>query len=67
MSLKKIAIFLVAGVCLVGTGFLANFWGSRTENETMKNTTESPANAAQIPPIDAEVPGRIETATFALG
>ena len=58
---------VVVGVCFAGLVLGAIFLGSTKERKTMTPTKTSPVPNATLPPIDASVPPKTETATFALG
>ena len=57
----------VIGACVVGLVLGAIYLSSTRERKTVILTKTSPVSRAAIPPIDASVPTRTETATFALG
>ena len=57
----KIIIVVVIGALIAGAVLRAPSIGSTEEEKIVE-----PGNKA-IPPIDASIPGTIETATFALG
>jgi len=57
----------VVGACVVGLVLGAIYFSSMKESKTMTLTKTSSDPKAAIPPIDASVPTKTETATFALG
>ena len=57
----------VIGASVVGLVLGAIYLSSTRERKTMTLTKTNPVSRAAIPPIDASVPTRTETATFALG
>jgi hypothetical protein len=57
----------VVGACVVGLVLGAIYLSSMKESKTMTLTKTSSDPKAAIPPIDASVPTKTETATFALG
>ena len=62
-------IVVVAAACVVmlGLGGLAALAASTKERGQMPREATDLAQDSRIPPIDAAVPARTETATFALG
>lgn len=62
---KRLANLLFAVIVMAGFFLLGDFYHGK-KGETMYKEKTGAVNKA-IPPIDAAVPGKTETATFALG
>ena len=62
-------ILALAGASLLGLAwvFRRPSQASANERSTMPMPTQPALRTAQLPPIDAAAPARIETATFAMG
>jgi hypothetical protein len=58
---------VVVGASVVGLVLGAIYLGSAKERKAMTLTKASSVRKAVIPPIDASVPAKMETATFGLG
>ena len=66
-NLLKVVLICIAVVLFTGIGSTALFLNSSQENKRMDTTNRGIGNVTPIPPLDASVPARTETATFALG
>jgi len=66
-NLRKVTIVGVLGVLILGVVLSSSFVGCKKENKTMDVTKDGLVPNVGKPAIDASVPMRTETATFALG
>ncbi|MFC1990049.1 hypothetical protein ACFLVW_05780 [Chloroflexota bacterium] len=66
-NLRKITIVVVLGVFILGAVLSSSLVGCKKEDRKMSVTNYGLVTSRSIPAIDASVPVRTETATFALG
>ncbi len=66
-NLRKVTIVAVLGVFILGAVFSSSLVGCKKEDKTMGPANDGRIPITVIPAIDARVPNRTETATFALG
>ena len=64
---RKVTIVAVLGILIFGAILGTGLLGSTKEEKAMDLTNDGLAANTGIPAIDAAVPKRTETATFALG
>ena len=66
-NLGKVTIISVLSMFVLGVVFSSSVVGCKKEDKTMDVANDGHVPSTVIPAIDARVPDRTETATFALG
>ena len=66
-NLRKVITLAVLGALILGVGLSSSLAGCKKEDEKMDVTKDELVRNVGVPAIDASVPWRTETATFALG
>ena len=66
-NLRKVTIVAALGALILGVVFSSSLAGCKKEDKAVDLTTDGLVPEAGVSVIDAAVPERTETATFALG
>ena len=63
----RVVVIVLSALGLLGLGIVVAMGALRSEGARRSEDAPAGPAMADIPPMDRQVPGRIETATFAMG